>query len=233
MVQPKELIYRNTYSLREVIADDYFKGVRFLCINIGDHPCSYICATQEFIDIHKDFYGEIPGLNVHGGVTHTGPLNKIIGLENYEGVWIGWNYGHSGDWTGHMSNEKNIKCGHTKYTTIMLITECKEVIKRYLAMIDKDKKELEAGTQVIDAEFLRSLGFMSIFNGVVGENYSIMYLTGSDGPENKWKVSIDFKNPSKSYVYNQNPRKRYEGAITTRNDLRAVFYLCQIPVEIK
>ena len=95
MVQPKELIYRNTYSLREVIADDYFKGVRFLCINIGDHPCSYICASQEFIDIHKDFYGEIPGLNVHGGVTHTGPINKITGLENYEGVWIGWNYGLS------------------------------------------------------------------------------------------------------------------------------------------
>lgn len=233
MIQPKELIYQSTYSLRQVIADDYFKGVRFLCVNIGDHPCAYIQSTQEFVDRHTDKYGNIPDLEVHGGVDHTGTFERMTGMENYDGVWIGWSYGHSGDWTGHMSNEKNTKCGHRKYTTADLIADCKEAIKRYLKMIDDDKKEDEDGDHEINHDYLRNLGFQSIFNGVMGEKYAIMYISGQDGPENKWKVSIDFQNPSRSYVYNQNPRKKYEGAITTRNELRAIISLCHIPIIIK
>ena len=231
-MQQKELVYKNTYKLREVIADDYFNGVRFICVNIGDHPCAYILVTQEFVDRHKDLYGDLPDIGVHGGVTHTGPLD-IHGLNNPEDIWIGWNYGHAGDWTGHMSNEKNAKCGHIKYTTADIVTDCKEAIKRYLKMMERDRKRKEDGNQELTPAYLRSIGFQSVFNGMVGDTGSIMTLMGADGPENKWKVSIDFKNPSKSYVYNQNPRKKYEGAITTRNDLRAIFHICQIPIVIK
>lgn len=229
---PKELIYSNTYGLRDVIVDDYYKGVHYICVNIGDHPCAYFLSTKEFIDSHPDTYGGIKGIHVHGGVSHTGPFTNMAGLENYDGHWIGWDYGHAGDWTGHMSVEKNTKCGHRKYTTMMLITECKDAIKQYLNILDQDKEAEKKGLTDLTPEYLRSLGFQSVFNASISDSETTMHLSGKDGIENKWKIYIDFKNQSKSYVYNQNPRRKYEGAINTVKDLRMAVSLCQIPIVI-
>lgn len=230
-MQPKELIYSNTYGLRDVIADDYYKGVHYICVNIGDHPCAYFLSTKEFIDSHLDTYGSIKGIHVHGGVSHTGPFTNMAGLENYDGHWIGWDYGHAGDWTGHMSVEKNTKCGHRKYTTMMLITECRDAIKQYLAIVDEDKKKDEKGNEDITPEYLKGIGFQTVFTGN-SPSESVMQLTGNDGAENKWRIYIDFKNPVKSYISNQNPRRRYEGSLDQVKDLRLAIKLCQIPIEI-
>lgn len=230
-MQPKELIYQNK-RIREVIADDYNKGVHYICVNIGDHPCAYVECTKEFLDKHHTTYGDIPDINVHGGVSWTGPISDLPGLQNYDGVWFGWAYNHAGDWTGHMSFEQNTKCGHRKYTTMDLITDCKDAIKQYLKMLDQDKEEEKKGLTDLTPEFLRGLGFMSIFNANVSDAQSTMHLSGKDGTENKWKIYIDFKNQSKSYVYNQNPRRKYEGAINTVKDLRMAVSLCQIPIVI-
>ena len=229
-MQPKELIYQNK-RIREVIADDYHKGVHYICVNIGDHPRAYVECTREFLDRHHTSYGDIPGINVHGGVSWTGSLSNI-GLQNYTGVWFGWSYDHAGDWTGHMTLEQNTRCNHRKYTTMDLITDCKDAVKQYLNMLDADKETDRKGQTVLTPEYLRGLGFQSVIDMSISGSDTTMYLSGKDGQENKWKIYIDFKNPVKSYVYNQNPRRRYEGVLTQVIDLKLAVRLCHIPIKI-
>ena len=41
------------------------------------------------------------------------------------------------------------------------------------------------------------------------------------------------KNANGSYVINQSPRRKYEGAITTVSELKSIIQLFDLPVEIK
>jgi len=48
----------------------------------------------------------------------------------------------------------------------------------------------------------------------------------------KWKIYIDLKTINSSYAINQSPRRKYEGEITTKDDLKSIIQLFDIPVEI-
>jgi hypothetical protein len=48
----------------------------------------------------------------------------------------------------------------------------------------------------------------------------------------KWKIYIDLNTPSWSYVINQNPRRKYEGEITTLDDLKSIIQLFDLPVDL-
>ena len=124
-----------------------------------------------------------------------------------------------------MSDEENIAFNHTKYTTDMLIKDCQDAIDQYLQILENDAHP--ADNNIITKEALINLGFtqQSGFDDryqISGEEYGKI-----------WKIIIDLKNPSSSYVLNQNSRRKYEGEITTMGDLKSIIQLFDIPIEIK
>lgn len=223
--EKKEIVYNNIKHFAVIVASGVYKNVQYVCLNLGIHPAAYVMCTQEFLDKHVDKYKTIEGIHVHCGITYVGNANELLGLEEYNSPCFGWDYGHAGDWAGYMSEEENIAFNHTKYTTDMLIKDCQDAIDQYLQILENDAHPVD--NNIITKEVLINLGFtqQSGFDDryqISGEEYGKI-----------WKIIIDLKNPSSSYVLNQNSRRTYKGEITTMGDLKSIIQLFDIPVEIK
>ena len=225
--EKKEIVYNNIKHFAVIVASGVYKNVQYVCLNLGIHPAAYVMCTQEFLDKHVDKYKTIDGIHVHCGITYVGKANELLGLEEYNSPCFGWDYGHAGDWAGYMSEEENIAFNHTKYTTDMLIKDCQDAIDQYLQILENDTHP--ADTDIITKEALINLGFTKSHSSGFDDRYQI------SGEKNGkiWKIIIDLKNPSSSYVLTQNSRRKYEGEITTMEDLKSIIQLFDIPVEIK
>ena len=81
-------------------------------------------------------------------------------------------------------------------------------------------------------EFLKKLGFLSVYKDAEFDDESAFFIRGSVDDEHYWKVCVDFMMPNVSYVINTQKRKSYEGAITTVEDLEMLVKLCEIPIEL-
>lgn len=223
--QKKEIVYTSHRKIAVIVAEGEYKGVKYVCVNRGIHPCSYIFCTQEFLDKHVTDYDTIDGIHVHGGISYIGNANELLGLEDYDHPCFGWDYGHEGDWEGYLEDDENIKFGHKKYTTDMLISDCENVIDQYLKILKDDKQPSD---NTITKEFLRKNGFKSIFGDVDDSAWQI----SGDVAGKKWKIYIDLRTANSSYAINQSPRRKYEGEITTKDDLKSIIQLFDIPIEI-
>ena len=223
--QKKEIIYTPISRIAVIVAEGEYKGVKYVCVNRGIHPCAYVFCTQEFLDKHATEYETIDGICVHGGVSFIGNANELLGLEDYDHPCFGWDYGHAGDWEGYMSEDENTQFGHKKYTTDMLISDCENAIDQYLKVLEDDNQPSD---NTITKEFLQKNGFKSVFGDVDDSAWQI----SGDVAGKKWKIYIDLKTVNSSYAINQSPRRKYEGEITTKDDLKSIIQLFDIPVEI-
>ena len=223
--QKKEIIYTPISRIAVIVAEGEYKGVKYVCVNRGIHPCAYVFCTQEFLDKHATEYETIDGICVHGGVSFIGNANELLGLEDYDHPCFGWDYGHAGDWEGYMSEDENMQFGHKKYTTDMIISDCEDAIEQYLKVLEDDKRPSD---NTITKEFLQKNGFKSVFGDVDDSAWQI----SGDVAGKKWKIYIDLKTVNSSYAINQSPRRKYEGEITTKDDLKSIIQLFDIPVEI-
>ena len=223
--QKKEIIYTPISRIAVIVAEGEYKGVKYVCVNRGIHPCAYVFCTQEFLDKHATEYETIDGICVHGGVSFIGNANELLGLEDYDHPCFGWDYGHAGDWEGYMSEDENMQFGHKKYTTDMLISDCENAIDQYLKVLEDDNQPSD---NTITKEFLQKNGFKSVFGDVDDSAWQI----SGDVAGKKWKIYIDLKTVNSSYAINQSPRRKYEGEITTKDDLKSIIQLFDIPVEI-
>ena len=153
------------YRESEIIARNIYKGVEYFVVNIGTHPCAYVVCDKEFLDNHKDEWGDIDGISVHGGVTYTDKLSDLSAFcgdpELKEVYCFGWDYGHAGDWSGYLTDLQNN--GSRKYTTEMVVEDCKDVIDQYLKILEKDKqvKEITDDWEEVES-MLESLDFDDI-----------------------------------------------------------------------
>ena len=221
--EKKEIIYNNIERFAVIVAAGVYKGVQYVCLNCGRH----VMCTQEFLDKHVDEYSTIEGIHVHCGITYIGMANKILGLEDYESPCFGWDYGHAGDWAGYISEEENLAFGHQKYTTDMLIEDCQDAIDQYLEILKKDASNTDPNP-ILNTELLKRLGFTPSINGID----DALQLSGNEDGK-RWKIFIDLHNRNQSYVLNQNPRRKYEGEITTLDDLKSVCQLFDINLNLE
>ena len=225
----KELVYNDIDRFADIVAKGEYKGVKFVCLNRGACPAAYVMCTQEFLDKHADDeYNTIEGLHVHGGITYYGMANKLLGMEDFPYPCFGWDYGHAGDWAGYISDEENIAFGHRKYSTEMLIADCKSAIDQYLRILRKDANA-DVNNPILTKEYLKDIGFTPVINGIED---ALQVSSGNDVPGKRWKIFIDLQNANKSYALNQSPRRKYEGEITTMDDLRSIIQLFDIPLKL-
>ena len=96
----------------------------------GSHPCAYIQFPEiEKIESCDNTWfrnGEDPDdwFDVHGGFTFLGTM-KLNGLD---GLWLGWDYAHSGDYSEWGLHDMGFD--EKKWTTEEIVKEAREAIER-------------------------------------------------------------------------------------------------------
>lgn len=109
-----------------ILATGEHRGVKFYVCNInGSHPTAYIRIPKNKPLWFVDYFECDEYIEVHGGFTYA--RDNLDGVENNDHSWfIGWDYGHHGDYFGHYLREpKDYLATHNKkWTTDEIIAEC-------------------------------------------------------------------------------------------------------------
>lgn len=121
----KEMIYGYGASKDEILfkEEDGEYGICILNIS-GGHPCAYIRfpGIEDIPDY--DHVGVLGDVCPHGGFTFYG-RHRIIDDNK---LWLGWDYGHSGDYCGWASqHDENDK----KWTTEEVLEEARGVLDNF------------------------------------------------------------------------------------------------------
>lgn len=133
----QEIVYNNDAEISDIVVNTIYKGVRYVIINRGVHPCAYVECEKEFLDKYwSDENCDLEcDIHVHGGVTYGGRFDDLRGCQGMDGYCFGWDYAHAGDWSGGLTDEQNGDA--RKYTAGMIVNECKNAIDQYLKVIEE------------------------------------------------------------------------------------------------
>lgn len=109
----KEMVY-STEAKREVLDSGYCLGFFYYIINLGFFPTAYIRIPESHI-VYGKHYDDIE-INVHGGLTYSKDHLYVENEQRIEGWFIGWDYGHCGDYAGYYER-MGIVSDEKKWTT--------------------------------------------------------------------------------------------------------------------
>ena len=123
-----EMTYDTDSKLQyHILATGEHRGVKFYVCNInGSHPTAYIRIPKNKPLWSVDYFECDEYIKVHCGFTYA--RDNLAGVENNDRSWfIGWDYGHHGDYIGYYAhNPKDYLATHSKkWTTDEIIAECK------------------------------------------------------------------------------------------------------------
>lgn len=115
-----------------VIAQGFYEGLNYYVKNInGRHPTAYVEIPQGHKAYGKEyeFNDEYP-IEVHGGVTYNSDGLSPIDPKGERGhQFVGWDYGHAGDFAGYyLRNPKGILFHSKRWTTEEIVGHCKSAI---------------------------------------------------------------------------------------------------------
>lgn len=109
----------------EVLDTGYCLGLLYYIMNLGTHPTAYIRIPEGYKEYKKD-YDDID-LQVHGGLTYASNYLWISKTQKIEGWFVGWDYGHFGDYAGYEEMfPTELRTVGKKWTTEEIFKEVKE-----------------------------------------------------------------------------------------------------------
>lgn len=114
-------------SLHEELASGKYKTYEFEIWNRSGVPTAYIKFPIDILSNEVLKTAIELKLVVHGGITFTGNLNY---REDSSAYWIGWDYGHAGDYM----NLPGIKLSGQRWTTRKIYKEVKNVIRQIISL---------------------------------------------------------------------------------------------------
>ena len=124
----KEMVYTSEHK-REVLDTGYFHGFFYYILNLGTHPTAYIRIPENHKYYQVD-YDEVD-VDVHGGLTYGKDYLHIENDVKIDGWFIGWDYGHAGDYMGYYADEifnlALYKDDDKKWTTEEIAKEVRDV----------------------------------------------------------------------------------------------------------
>lgn len=98
-----EMVYspnRYKHNECEILATGIYKGYLYWAISMGTHPCCYI-EIPKCNKFYNCDYVDIP-LECHGGLTYSrNTLTNVETNRKSKRWFIGWDYGHYGDYLGY------------------------------------------------------------------------------------------------------------------------------------
>ena len=141
----------------KIVLLDYgtYEGYDYAILNIrGTHPCCYVKLPfdHRLADDALEDYNSLD-IRCHGGITYSEKYLRIGGyisgnkwveeVKDESGVWIGWDYAHSGDYIYTPLEQYCYSFGEErKYTTEELLKDVKNVIDQ---IVEGDKNGDETG----------------------------------------------------------------------------------------
>lgn len=135
----KQMVYQSERKI-EVLDTGYCYGYLYYILNLGTHPTAYIKIPKEHTANKYESYTSLP-LDVHGGLTFMSD-HLIVGRTDkdvIEGKFIGWDYAHAGDYTGHYG-EYSLWENEKKWTTQEIFEEVKEACYE-LEILDRARRK--------------------------------------------------------------------------------------------
>lgn len=137
----KEITYSNSMKNVYLADESEYKGVKYFIIAGGIHPCAYVMCDEEFVNNHKNEWGDLDFISVHGGVTWLEDADHLKHHpDDCTGIYFGWDYGHAGDWAGYYQDVENMVYENHKYTLMEIQNHCKDAIDQYLKIIRKERR---------------------------------------------------------------------------------------------
>lgn len=141
----EDMIYGLNKRNKLIAYGIYENKYEWCVMNLQSYPTCYVRVPEDHIyfNIKEGMYKQIP-IKCHGGLTYYAYflyLSDLFSTETIirkEGHWIGWDYGHNGDFcymedTGHTFPYIDERV----YTTDILIRDCVNVCKQ---LVELDKK---------------------------------------------------------------------------------------------
>jgi hypothetical protein len=126
------------YTKERVITDldvGFENGIKYVIKSLGTHPVAYI-GIEENHPLAGFDYEEIP-IDVHGGFTFSRKGDGEYLPKGY--WWYGWDYAHSGDFSGYYEADSYLAKNSKKYT----IDDIKNDVWSATYFFEKLKKILE------------------------------------------------------------------------------------------
>ena len=134
----KEMKYQSQFK-SEVLDTGFCFGLLYYIMNLGTHPTAYIKIPKGHKLYGKTDEKSYQEVDVHGGITY---INDSITIENnqkIDGWFIGWDYGHYGDYMGiEELVPMEFRIGGKKWTTQEIYKELREAC--YQIQKGEDKK---------------------------------------------------------------------------------------------
>lgn len=124
----KPMIYKSTKNI-EILFQGSYNNFDFIIVSYGPHPCAYVKIPADH-KYYKTCYDDID-VDVHGGLTFGDNLLHI-NIGNPDDYYLGWDYAHFGDYSGHdiiFQVEKDL---NKKWTTEEIFEEVKSVIDQLI-----------------------------------------------------------------------------------------------------
>lgn len=136
----KEMVY-SAERKNEILDTGFCFGLLYYILNLGTHPTAYIKIPENSKYYKKDMYDI--DIAVHGGITYA---EDGLYADNREvqGWFIGWDYGHYGDYAGYEEIlPNNMRTNGKKWTT----EEIKKEVREACYQIINSKEEKENGNK--------------------------------------------------------------------------------------
>lgn len=131
-----------------------YKGYSYIITcNDGDYPRAFVLLPDDHPYRYLEDFdsSEFQSIRCHGGINYTeydGTLTMFDDDYIYvpRGSWIGWDYGHSGDFNGHtptVTSFAGVK--RKKWTVKEVCKECESVIRQLASVKDiSDSRKIQA-----------------------------------------------------------------------------------------
>ena len=112
-------------------------GHKFCILNLGTHPTAYVeCKLKDCYDYHDGRLWDIP---VNGGFTYFGEAHWD---ETDKTKYLGWDYGHCGDFAGYYEEGTYLAENTKKWTTEEIYAEVLNAIS-HLVDIERSNENAE------------------------------------------------------------------------------------------
>jgi len=131
----KEMMY-STEAKREVLDSGYCLGFFYYILSLGYHPTAYIKIPENHI-AYKKHHDDVD-IDVHGGLTYSRDYLFLENKQTIEGWFIGWDYGHCGDYAGYYE-KMGIVSDEKKWTTEEIKREVTDVCYQLNNLINKEE----------------------------------------------------------------------------------------------
>lgn len=154
----KEMKYTNKRHEPFILAKGQYKNHKYYVLSFGTYPTAYVSVEANVRDMAWEeidkLYAECP---IHCGISYAekGLPHDELDESVKDVSFIGWDYGHIGDYVGDIdfSYKNTLK----KWTTSEIVGECMKVIDKmepnYTIKINKEPAVLRLSNSMTDFNF--------------------------------------------------------------------------------